>query len=182
MKLSVMAALLAVALLTVATSAEARNYRHHQHHAAHIQATDANGNRASGLVTIDVAGGHRITVSHVFAAPISALIADLHAHGYRFTRIKCFANRGEGHHKSRSNHWGGNACDFFGRHPPASITRAHDLRSGCDFGDCMHVDNAQNVGGVAFWNSVKHQHYATAGRSTRSYAARRHHHRRYASR
>jgi hypothetical protein len=29
---------------------------------------------------------------------------------------------------------------------------------------------------------VKHRHYAAVGRSTRSYAAHRHHHRRYASR
>jgi hypothetical protein len=133
-----------------------------------------------GLVTINVAGGHRITVSQAFAEPITSLITDLDARGYRFTRIKCFANHGEGHHKSRSNHWAGNACDFFGQHPPASITRAHDLRSGCDFHDCMHVDNARNVGGVAYWNSVKHR-----GPTVTASAERRHHYRhriRYARR
>ena len=31
-----------------------------------------------GLVTVDVAGGHRITVSQAFSAPVTALIADLH--------------------------------------------------------------------------------------------------------
>ncbi len=111
----------------------------------------------AGLIALDVAGGHRITVSQNFSGPIASLIADLYAHGYRFTRIKCAASRGQGHHKSRSNHYTGDACDFFGQHPPAQLVRNHGLRSGRDFADSMHVDNARNVGGVAFWNSVKHR-------------------------
>jgi hypothetical protein len=114
-----------------------------------------------GLVTIEVAGNHRITVSQDFAGPITGLIADLDAHGYRFTNIKCLALRGQGHHVRGSNHWGGNACDFFGQHPPADLVRAHGLRSGRDFADSMHVDNAKNVGGVNYWNEVKHRHYAS---------------------
>ena len=113
-----------------------------------------------GLVTIDVAGGHRITVSPDFGAQVAPLIADLYAHGYKFTRIKCAASRGQGHHVRKSNHWTGDACDFFGMHPPADLVRAHGLRSGRDFADGMHVDNARNVGGVDFWNSVRHRHYA----------------------
>jgi hypothetical protein len=182
MKFSVMAALLAVALLTVATSADARNYRHH-HHAARIQATDANGNRASGLVTVPTAAGINITCSTAFAGEAASLIADAVAHGIKFTRITCHSTAHS--HKYRhgacvSNHCTGDAMDT---HPsiPAHLVREAGLRSGCDFRDCPHVDNARNVGGVAFWNSVKHRHYAMAGRSTRSYAARRHH-RRYASR
>ena len=123
-----------------------------------------------GLVTVDVAGGHRITVSHDFSGPIVALISDLYAHGYRFTRIKCAAHHGEGHHVRNSNHWTGDACDFFGQHPPADLVRNHGLRSGRDFADSMHVDNARNVGGVAYWNSVRHR-----GQTVTASAERRHH-------
>ena len=113
-----------------------------------------------GLVTMDVAGGHKITVSPSFGAQVAPLIAELDANGYRFTRIKCAASRGQGHHVRRSNHWTGDACDFFGpRMPPAEMVREHGLRSGRDFADSMHVDDAKNVGGVAFWNTVRQRRH-----------------------
>ena len=156
---------------SVAPSMSERTLSGYANQPAHTVSPSEAGRR--GLVTVDVAGGHRITVSQAFSAPVTALIADLDAKGYRFTRIKCFANHGEGHHKSKSNHWNGDACDFFGSHPPAEITRAHGLRSGCDFHDCMHVDNARNVGGVAYWNSVRHNGTVSASAERRHYRHRR---------
>lgn len=117
----------------------------------------------TGLVTVPTAAGINITCSEGFAGPAAELIADAVQHGIKFKRITCFSYASS--HVRGSNHRDGNAFDS---HPsiPANLVRAHGLRSGCDFlvgraghrhSDCPHVDNARNVGGVEFWNDVKHR-------------------------
>lgn len=108
----------------------------------------------AGLVTVDTAAGIQITVSADFAGPAQAVIAAAVQHGMRFRRINCHSHARS--HRRLSNHHGGNACDAYPA-IPASIVRAAGLRSGCDFRDCHHFDNAKNVGGVAYWNGVKHR-------------------------
>ena len=104
-----------------------------------------------------------------FASEAAALIADAVRQGMKFSRITCYSWASS--HRRLSNHHTGDAFDS---HPsiPARLVRAHGLRSGCDFGDCPHVDNARNVGGVAFWNSVKHREQQVIA------SAERRHHRR----
>ena len=60
---------------------------------AGYQAAPAEHPTGPGLITVDVAGGHRITVSEAFAVQVVPLIADLYAHGHRYTQIKCWASR-----------------------------------------------------------------------------------------
>lgn len=122
-----------------------------------------------GLVTVRTAAGLDITCSAGFAGPAAALIAAAVERGIRFRRITCYSTaRSHRHHRGVcvSNHCSGEAFDS---HPsiPAQLVRQHGLRSGCDFRDCPHVDNARNVGGIAFWNSVRH------GRGTATYSGRR---------
>jgi hypothetical protein len=166
-------AVAAVAMSTVASSAEAAKHRYHHprhHHVASVE--DANGNLSRGLVTVPTAAGISITCSPGFASEASSLIATAVAHGIKFHRITCYSQAGT--HVRGSNHRTGNAFDS---HPsiPAYLVRQAGLRSGCDFHDCPHVDNARNSGGVAFWNSVKHRHYAALRHHRRNYS-------RYASR
>lgn len=106
-----------------------------------------------GLVTIPTAAGIQITVSSSFAGPAANLIAAAVAQGRHFRRINCYSWAST--HRRNSNHHAGDACDAY---PAirAALVRAHGLRSGCDFRDCTHFDNARNVGGVAYWNSVRH--------------------------
>ena len=127
----------------------------------------------SGLVTVQTAAGIAITCSPGFAVAAVALIADAVAQGTRFSRITCYSRART--HVANSNHHSGNAMDTYPS-ISAELVRAHGLRSGCDFRDCPHVDNASNVGGVARWNSVKHR-----GGSVTASAERRHyrHHRHY---
>lgn len=111
-----------------------------------------------GLVTVQTAAGIPITCSPGFAYEAESLIADAVGRGIRFSRITCYSTaRSHKHHHGvcTSNHCTGEAFDS---HPsiPAWLVRQHGLRSGCDFRDCAHVDNARNVGGIAYWNSVKH--------------------------
>ncbi len=124
-----------------------------------------------GLVTVTTAAGIAITCSAAFASEAASLIADAVAHGIKFHRITCYSRART--HVANSNHHSGNAFDS---HPsiPAQLVRAHGLRSGCDFRDCPHVDNARNVGGVAYWNGVKHR-----GSTVSASAARRHYHHRH---
>lgn len=106
-----------------------------------------------GLVTVQTAAGVAITASPDFAPKAQEVIAAAVAAGHRFRRINCFDLRRV--HRPRSNHKTGDACDAFPP-VPARIVRAAGLRSGCDFADCHHFDNARNVGGMPFWNSVRH--------------------------
>lgn len=106
-----------------------------------------------GYVTVPTAAGIDIKVSADFAPKAQAAIAAAVAEGMRFRRINCFDLRRT--HKALSNHKTGDACDTYPS-IPARIVRAAGLRSGCDFADCPHIDNARNVGGVAYWNSVRH--------------------------
>jgi len=122
-----------------------------------------------GLVTVATAAGIDITVSADFAPLAQAAIAAAVADGRHFRRINCYDLRST--HKALSNHKTGDACDAYPS-IPARIVRAAGLRSGCDFADCPHFDNARNVGGVAFWNSVKHR-----GPTVTASADRRHHRR-----
>lgn len=177
MKLYSFTAALAASLLlaALANPAEARShrhhhhYQHHQHYAARIHATDANGNRARGLVTVSTAMGN-ITVSPSFAPKIVPFINVLAARGYHAKQVHCFSMAKS--HVARSLHKTGNACDFAQRgwgkidgpmYHVADLARQYGLRDGCSFRDCGHIDNGASLGG-------------------NYYAARRHHHRRYASR
>lgn len=106
------------------------------------------------LVVVPTAAGITITASPEFAPRAQAVIAAAVAEGMRFRSINCFSTARS--HKSRSNHKAGDACDAYPS-IPARIVRAAGLRSGCDFADCPHFDNAKNVGGMAFWNRVRHK-------------------------
>ena len=119
----------------------------------HMPATRA------GMVTVPTAAGIHIVASAEFAPQAQAVIAAAVAEGMRFRRINCFSMARS--HRSKSNHKAGNACDAYPS-IPARIVRAAGLRSGCDFADCQHFDNARNVGGIAFWNRVKHSRHAAA--------------------
>ena len=135
---------------------------------------------AFGLVTVHTAAGIDITCSTEFAPAAAGLIATAVAQGIRFSRITCYSRAGT--HVSGSNHHDGNAMDT---HPsiPANLVRQAGLRSGCDFSDCMHVDNARNVGGMAYWNHVRHGGAYAAKQSVRKhYAVRHHRHIRFAGR
>lgn len=133
----------------------------------------------SGLVTVSTAAGIDITVAGDFAPRAQAVIADAEASGIHLTRIRCFSAGG---HARRSNHHDGRACDTR-PYIPASIVRANGLRSGRDFHDPEHFDDATNVGGMAYWNYVKHGGAYAAKQATRKHYAARHHRRvRYAVR
>jgi hypothetical protein len=127
-----------------------------------------------GLITVQTAAGIAITCSTAFAKDAAALIADAVAQGIKFSRITCYSRART--HVANSNHHSGNAMDT---HPsiPASLVRAHSLRSGCDFRDCPHVDNARNVGGVAYWNSVKHRGPTVTASAERRHYRHRHRYR-----
>jgi hypothetical protein len=150
---------------------------HHVHHAARHHRRDrapfldANGNRP-GLITVSTAAGINITCSSGFASEAAALIADAVAQGIKFHRITCYSRART--HVANSNHRSGNAFDSLPS-IPAHLVRAHGLRSGFDFRDCQHVDNARNVGGIAYWNRVKHH-----GPTFTASAERRHHRHRVA--
>lgn len=137
------------------------------HRASRVAQIDANGNRASGLVTVSTAAGS-ITVSPSFAPKIVPFVNAVVARGFR-GRVHCYASGG---HVRGSLHYSGQACDFaqsgWGRtvrpmYRVADLTNQYGLRNGCSFGDCGHIDNGAPLGG-------------------NYYAARRHHHRRDASR
>lgn len=125
----------------------------------------------SGLVTVQTAANIAITCSPEFAAKAQALLATAVAQGIRFSRITCFSRAGT--HVSGSNHHTGDAMDT---HPsiPAHVVREAGLRSGCDFSDCQHIDNARNVGGIDRWNGLKHP-----GNNVVASAARRHYRHRH---
>lgn len=108
-----------------------------------------------GLVTVATAAGIDITASAGFAPYAQSIIAAAVAEGMKFRRINCYSMARS--HRALSNHKGGNACDSYPS-IPARIVRAAGMRSGCDFRDCQHFDNARNVGGMALWNHVKHGH------------------------
>lgn len=143
---------------------------------ASFQAERATG---GGMVTVDTAAGIRITVSADFATDAQSVISAAVQHGIRFKRINCHSHART--HRRLSNHHAGNACDAYPA-IPASIVRAAGLRSGCDFHDCNHFDNARNVGGVAFWNGVKHHRPArsqlarVSRADTVEFSPRRRHH------
>ena len=134
----------------------------------------------SGLVTVSTAAGIDITVAGDFAPRAQAVIADAEASGIHLTRIRCFSAGG---HARMSNHHSGRACDTR-PYIPASIVRANGLRSGRDFHDPEHFDDATNVGGMAYWNHVRHGGpYAARQHVGKRHAARSHHRRvRYADR
>lgn len=123
---------------------------------------------AFGLVTVPTAAGINITVAADFAPKAQAVIADAEAQGIHLTRIRCYSATG---HARNSNHHAGRACDTR-PYIPATIVRANGLRSGRDFHDPEHFDDATNVGGMAYWNSVKHRGQ-TVTASSRSYHHRR---------
>lgn len=105
-----------------------------------------------GLVTVPTAAGIDIKVALDFAPKAQAVIAAAEAEGIHFTRIRCYSASGHARH---SNHHMGRACDTR-PYIPAAIVRANGLRSGRDFHDPEHFDDATNVGGMAYWNSVRH--------------------------
>lgn len=124
------------------------------------------GHRGSGLITVQSAAGS-ITIAASFQDKIVPFIADVWARGFR-GRVHCFARDG---HVRGSLHYSGNACDFaqtgWGRtrapmYHVSDLTRKYGLRDGCSFRDCGHVDSGAPLGG-------------------RYFAARSHHHRRYAN-
>lgn len=111
-------------------------------------------NLPGSLVVVPTAAGIQIKASVEFAPRAQAVIAAAVAEGIRFRRINCFSMARS--HRSLSNHKTGDACDSYPS-IPARIVRAAGLRSGCDFADCQHFDNARNVGGMALWNQVRHK-------------------------
>lgn len=146
--------------LTDTQQFSARRHRSHhvRHHTMHRHRgarsyIDANGNRASGLVTVSTAMGN-VTVSPSFAPKIVPFINALAARGYHARQVHCFSMAKS--HVARSLHKTGNACDFAQRgwgktdgpmYHVADLARQFGLRDGCSFRDCGHVDNGTPLGG-----------------------------------
>jgi hypothetical protein len=112
---------------------------------------DANGNPAR-LITVPTAAGIDVTVAPSFAKSIQGFIADAVAAGYRPRRIKCYSRSHS--HVRHSLHFSGQACDFnqhgwgktdrFMYHVRA-LAAKWDLRDGCTFRDCGHIDAGRQI-------------------------------------
>lgn len=167
MRCNVIVVTFALGLAAFGPSAAARtphHYRHYRaaggwhhgtatvgHHHRDTHARRVGSHHSGGTVTVRSAAGP-IRVARDAAPRFLSLIADLVAHGFR-GHITCAANG----HMPHSLHHSGRACDFaqLARNKVAagarvmyhahSIIARHNLRDGCSFHDCGHVDTGRST-------------------------------------
>ena len=112
------------------------------------RATDANGSRTFGLVTVPTAFGFNITVHPAYASKFQKFFALLKERGYNVSTniTRCWGPYGT--HVAGSNHYIGAACDIqtgwncgpeFVYHM-GDIVKKAGLYNGCSFHDCGHVE------------------------------------------